>query len=185
MNRTEVSMKRSLLVGLAATALSAQLFAQGPSLTIDPLFGTWKQNTRESVYDPPAGRPPAGSYAVREYAAGDDGSIVAITMNVDAQGLPSLGAISAANYDGKEYPQHTVATLSTSLSSHIGPRLDRTISYTKIDPYTVRIVQRQGDQIIAKSTRTISRDGKTMTDRSDYTNATGQHVGNVLVFEKQ
>ena len=180
-------MKRSLLVGLALilTASSAQLAAQSPSLTIDPLIGTWKQNTKQSIYNPPEGRPPAGWYAVRQYEAGTDGSLVAITMNVDAQGLPSLRAISAANYDGKDYPQHTVATLATSLSSHIRPRLDRTISYKRIDAYTVQIVQKQGDEMVAKSTRTISRDGKTMTDRSDYINAAGQHVTDVLVFEKQ
>ena len=96
-----------------------------------------------------------------------------------------MGAISAANYDGKEYPQHTVATLATSLSSHIAPRIERTISYTSVDPYTVKIVQKEDDKIVSVSTRTISRDGKTMTDRFDYMDAGGQHVTNVLVFEKQ
>jgi hypothetical protein len=106
-------------------------------------------------------------------------------MNVDPTGLPSLGAISAANYDGREYVQHTVATLATSLGSHIGPRIDRTISYKPLDPYSVQIVQKQDGQVVAVSTRTVSRDGKTMTDRSDYTNEAGQRVTNVLVFEKQ
>ena len=121
---------------------------------MDPLIGTWKQNTAQSTYSPQK-IVRRKAYAVRQDEAGDDGSIVAITMNVDAQGLPSLRAISAANYDGKEYPQHTVATLATSLSSHIGPRADRTIAYTRVDSYTVQIVQRQGGAIVAKSTRTI------------------------------
>ena len=177
-------MNRNVLVAVA-TAWSIQVSAQSPLPTVDPLIGTWKQNIAQSTYNPAEGRPPKGVYAVRQYEAGDDGSIVAITMNVDAQGLPSLRAISAASYDGKEYPQHTVATLATSLSSHIGPRVDRTIAYTRIDPYTVQIVQRQGGAIVAKSTRTISRDGKTMTDRSDYVNAAGKRVTDVLVFEKQ
>lgn len=178
-------MNRNVLVALAVTACSTQLAAQNPLPTVDPLIGTWKQNLTQSTYSPGEDRPPKGWYAVRQYEAGDDGSIVAITMNVDAQGLPSLRAISAANYDGKEYPQHTVATLATSLSSHIGPRADRTIAYSRVDSYTVQIVQRQGGAIVAKSTRTISRDGTTMTDRSDYVNAAGRHVTDVLVFEKQ
>jgi hypothetical protein len=178
-------MYRNVLVALAVTAWATRVVAQSPLPTVDPLIGTWKQNTTQSTYSPAGDRPPKGWYAVRQYEAGADGSIVAITMNVDAQGLPSLRAISAANYDGKEYPQYTVETLATSLSSHIGPRLDRTISYSRIDPYTVQIVQKQGGAIVAKSTRTISRDGKTMTDRSDYVNASGQHVTDVLVFEKQ
>ena len=177
-------MKCSLLVAVSVIVLSTDLLAQDRSLRPNPVIGTWKQNMEKSTYSP--GPPPfKGSYAVRQYAAGTDCSIVAITMNVDAQGLPSLGAISAANYDGKEYAQHTVATLATSLGSHLAPKIERTISYSPLDPYTVKIVQKEDDKVVATSTRTISRDGKTMTDRSDYKDAAGQHVTNVLVFEKQ
>ena len=103
----------------AAGALSSpneynldQLYTLGYTAYQDnPILGTWKQNIEKSVYNPgPA--PPVGLGAVRQYAAGADGSIVAVTFNLDDKGLPSLGAISAANYDGKEYPQHTVATLA-------------------------------------------------------------------------
>ena len=106
-------------------------------------------------------------------------------MNISPEGLPSLGAVSAANYDGKEYAQHTMATLAMSLGSHIGPRIDRTIVYKPIDQYTVEIVQKQDGQVVSMSTRTISRDGKTMTERFNFTNAQGQLVTNVLVFDKQ
>jgi hypothetical protein len=138
----------------------------------------------KSTYSP-GPPPPKGFGAVRQYASGDDGSIVAITFNINAAGLPSLGALSAANYDGKEYPQHTVATLATSLSSHIGPKIERTISYKAVNLYTVEIVQKQDGQVVSRSTRTISRDGKTMTENQDYTNAQGQRVQNVLIFERQ
>ena len=108
-----------------------------------------------------------------------------MTFNVSAAGLPSLGAISAANYDGKDYAQHTVATLATSLASHIGPRIERTIAYRPVNSNTVEIIQKQDGEVVALSTRTISRDGQTMTDRSDYTDPNGQRVTNVLDFEKQ
>jgi hypothetical protein len=180
----EVPMKCRLMVVVSLIVFSTDLFSQAPTLRPNPLIGTWKQNMEKSMYNPgPA--PLKGSYSIRQYAAGADGSIVAITMNIDPEGLPSLGAISAANYDGKEYPQHTVATLATSLASHLAPRVERTISYTPVDPYTVKIVQREDDKVVSASTRTISRDGRTMTDRFDYTDAAGQHVTNVLVFEKQ
>ena len=176
-------MKRSLCAGLTLIVwpilVFAQISARSPSI-----IGTWKQNMEKSTYSP-GPPPPKGSYSVRQYAAGDDGSIVAITMNIDPQGLPSLGAIAASNYDGQEYVQHTVATLATSLGSHIGPRIDRTISYKPVDIYTVQIVQKQDGKVVSISTRTVSRDGKTMTDRSDFTNESGQRVTNVLVFEKQ
>jgi hypothetical protein len=179
-------MKRSLFVGVFLLVIVASManWIQAPAQTINPVIGTWKQNMEKSVYNP-GPPPPAGLGAVRQYAAGADGSIVAVTFNLDAAGLPSLGAISAANYDGKEYPQHTVATLATSLGSHLAPRIERTIAYTPVNAYTVEIVQRQGGKVVSRSTRTISRDGKTMTDKYDYVDDAQRHVENVLVFEKQ
>ena len=178
-------MRRRLVVvvGVMVIACSIVPLAQAPAPhSADLLIGMWKQNMEKSTYTP-GPPPPKGSGAVRQYAAGDDGAIVAITININPQGLPSLGAISAANYDGKEYAQHTLATLASSLGSHVGPRIDRTISYTPTDMYTVEIVQRQDGQILSRSTRTISRDGKTLTER--FTNTQGQPVTNVLVFERQ
>jgi hypothetical protein len=176
-------MIRSFVVGVTVMAWSTLSFGQGPT-PAKSIIGTWKQNMEKSTYNP-GPPPPKGSYSVRQYAAGDDGSVVAITLTITPDGLPSLGSVSAANYDGREYVQHTVATLATSLGSHIGPHIDRTISYKAVDPYTVEIVQRQDGDVVSVSTRTISRDGKTMTERFDYMNTSGQRVTNVLIFEKQ
>jgi len=180
-------MRRPLLVlgCFLAIALSTAFVPQIPAQTPNPnpVIGTWKLNAEKSSYSPGL-PPPKGTGAVRQYAAGVDGSIVAITFNIDVNGLPSLGAISAANYDGREYVQHTVATLATSLGAHIAPRISRTISYTPKDPYTVQIVQKQDGKVVGSSTRTISRDGKTLTDRSDYTDTAGNQVRNVLVVRE-
>lgn len=179
-------MKYRLIVsGLVVVLVtSTTLLLRTPAQTVNPVIGTWKQNMEKSVYDP-GPPPPRGLAAVRQYAAGNDGSVVAVTFNIDAQGLPSLGAISAANYDGKEYPQHTIATLATSLGSHLAPKIERTISYTAVNPYTVQIVQRQDGVVISRTTRTIARDGKTMTEQYDFVDAAQRHIKNVLVFEKQ
>jgi len=176
-------MIRSLVCSVLVLVFTTLTFAQAPIPTPpNPILGVWKQNMEKSTYSP---GPPPPTYSVRQYAAGIDGSIVAITMNVNLQGIPSLGAISAANYDGKEYVQHTVATLATSLSSHIEPRVERTISYKSVNLYTVEITQKEEGKIVSRSTRTVSRDGKTMTEHVDFSNAPGQRVNNVLVFEKQ
>ena len=171
-----------VIVGVLALGVCSAAAPLQTSASLNPVIGTWKQNMEKSTYDP--GPPPAkGSGSVRQYAAGDDVAIVAITMTISPEGLPSLGAISAANYDGREYAQHTLATLASSLGSHIGPKVDRTISYKPIDPYTVEIVQKQDGKVVSESTRTISRDGKTMTER--FATLQGQRAANVLVFEKQ
>jgi hypothetical protein len=179
-------MKRSFAVAFGLALIACSLLAQAPTPlpTPNPVIGVWKQNLEKSTYSP-GPPPPMGFASVRQYAAGQDGSIVAVTFNLSNAGIPSLGAISAANYDGKDYPQHTVATLATSLSSHIGPRIERTISYRQVNLYTVEITQKQNGVVVAVSTRTITRDGQTMTDRSDFTGPDGQRVMNVLVFEKQ
>jgi hypothetical protein len=179
-------MKRSLFVACSIAAImgSMVLSGQAPSPAPNPLIGTWKQNLEKSTYSP-GPPPPQGLGSVRQYAAGVDGSIVAITFNLDSKGLPSLSAIAAANYDGREYAQHTVATLAASLGSHLAPKIDRTISYTPINAFTVEIVQRQNGRIVARSVRTIASNGRTMTDRSDYIDEDQRRIANVLVFEKQ
>src|SRR5712671_6591626 len=135
-------MKRCLVfLGLTLAVCSTVLFAQGQTANENPLIGTWLQNMAKSTYSP--GPPPLREVAVRQYVAGENGAVVAITYLMYApeghpiEGLPSLTAISVAKYDGKEYPQLTLATLLTSIATHIGPEIDRTISYTLIDPYTV------------------------------------------------
>jgi hypothetical protein len=179
-------MKYPLVVSGLVVAIfaSSTLLPQTSTQPMNPVIGTWKQNMEKSVYTP-GPPPPKGLGAVRQYAAGADGSIIAVTFNIDAQGLPSLGAISAANYDGKEYAQHTVATLATSLGSHLAPKIERTIAYTSVNLYTVQIVQRQDGMVISRNTRTISRDGKTMTEQYDFVDAAQRHITNVLIFEKQ
>jgi hypothetical protein len=172
-----------LLIG-AIVCTSFVRAQQSPLKANSLIIGMWKQNMEKSTYSP-GPPPPKGTYAVRQYVAGEDGSVVAVTMNVDAQGLPSLNAVAAANYDGKEYVQYTMATLATQLGSHISPRIDRTISYKPLDTFTVQIVQKQDDRIVTISTRTISVNGRTMTEQQDSPAPEGQRVRNVLVFEKQ
>ena len=104
-------MKRaSIVVGLIVVVHYGVLSAQQPTSQSSQLIGMWKQNLEKSTYNP-GPPPPKGSGSVRQYAAGDDGAIVAITINITPEGLPALGAISAANYDGKEYAQHTLADM--------------------------------------------------------------------------
>src|SRR6186997_2277483 len=134
----------SVIVIVCSTVLQPQAPAPQP---VSLLIGMWKQNVEKSTYSP-GPPPPSGVGSVRQYAAGLDGSIVAVTFNVSAAGLPSLGAISAANYDGKDYAQHTVATLATSLASHIGPRIERTIAYRPVNSNTVEIIQKQDGEVV-------------------------------------
>jgi hypothetical protein len=51
--------------------------------------------------------------------------------------------------------------------------------------YTVEFTERRAGKVAAAGTRAISRDGKVMTITSKGTDAKGQAVSTVLVFEKR
>jgi hypothetical protein len=63
--------------------------------------------------------------------------------------------------------------------------LCRTILITKLDERTLKAVSQKADTASKSSQWAISSNGKTMTRIQKVTNANGQDVDNVLVFDKQ
>jgi hypothetical protein len=55
----------------------------------------------------------------------------------------------------------------------------------RIDASTVESTQKKGANVVTRTTRTISRDGKTLTSTSKGTNAEGRAVSNVEVYDKK
>ena len=60
-----------------------------------------------------------------------------------------------------------------------------TLSLKRIDPYHVEFTQKRGGKVVMTGTRTISRDGKEMTIVTKGSDARGQTVNNVEVFERR
>ena len=77
-----------------------------------------------------------------------------------------------ANYDGKDYPLAGV------------PNAD-TVSLKRIDARTTERTDKKDGKVVQTLARVVSQDGKTMTVTSKGTNAQGQTVNNVAVWEKQ
>jgi hypothetical protein len=75
------------------------------------------------------------------------------------------------NYDGKDRPQSG------------NPDAD-TLSLKRIDAYNVEFSQKRAGKVVSTGTRTISKDGKTMTITTKGTDAKGQVINTVEVFEK-
>jgi hypothetical protein len=93
---------------------------------------------------------------------------------VNAQGAPTYNSWTF-KYDGLDYPSGYNAMT----------REKGTTAYQVIDPYTVQVIQKvNGKPTAIKNVRTISKDRKTMTYTTTGTNAQGQAVNNVAVFEK-
>jgi hypothetical protein len=78
-----------------------------------------------------------------------------------------------ANFDGKNSPL---------TGSQLGADM---VSLKRIDARTTERTDKKGDKVVQVLTRVVSQDGKMMTVTTKGTNAQGQAVNNVGVFEKQ
>jgi hypothetical protein len=132
----------------------------------DPIIGTWELNVAKSKYTPG----PAVESQTRTYEVA--GKLIKVSSKgVDGTGKPTAASWSMA-YDGKDRPQTG------------NPNAD-TLSLKRVNDSTVEFTQKKAGKVVITGTRTISPDGKVMTITSKGTNALGQTIDNVEVFEKR
>ena len=154
-------MKRAMavLIGmLACLALNGALAA-------DMFSATWKLNLAKSKYDP--GPPPKQSATKIEAVPG---GLKFTVDGVNAEGKPTHFEWSA-KFDGKDNPVKG------------DPNRD-TVALKKIDDYSFEVVNKKGDKVTTTARSVVSRDGKTRTVTTTGTNAKGEKVNNIAVFEK-
>jgi hypothetical protein len=153
-------MMRSLAVVVGILALSYGVHAQA-----DSTIGTWKLNLARSKYN--AGQPPKSSTVVID-AAGQGVKLTATTVIADG----STRKISyTAMYDGKDNPVTGTPDYDTIAIKKTANGTDGT--------------RKKGAKTVQTYTRMVSADGKTMTVTSKGTNAAGEKVDNVQVYDKQ
>jgi hypothetical protein len=149
--------------GAFAAMLAGTVLAQAP----DPQVGTWKLNTAKSKYSP-GPVPKSGTTKIEAAGAGTK-----LTVDqVLADGTVRHWELTA-NYDGKDAPV-------------VGDNPDAdTIARTRVDANTVKSIGKKGGKVTTTQTSVVSKDGKTRTVTTTGTNAAGQTVNNVAVYEKQ
>jgi len=132
----------------------------------DPIVGTWVLNVAKSKFSPgPAPKSESRTYV----AAGKD---IKVTLaGVGADGTSTAGGWTLAA-DGRDVPMTG------------NPNAD-TLSLKPIDAFKVQFALKKAGKVVITGTRTISSDGKVMTITNKGTNAKGQAVDDVLVFEKR
>ena len=146
-----------LVLGFPAMSLWAQ--------AADPASGTWELNLAKSTFSP--GPPPKSLTRTFEVTGAD----VKYTLKgIDAEGKPTLVQFTA-KYDGKDYP----VTGSPDFDA---------ISLKRVDAVSTEATLKKGGKVVQTSTRVVSKDGKTLTLTVKGTNAKGQAVNNVTVFDK-
>jgi hypothetical protein len=109
--------------------------------------------------------------------------MVTIFSGVSPQGNPNF-LHTTWKYDGKDYLQYTVANMAEFSAKGVKPG---TSAYRAVDAYTTELIQKDNTgkaTFTGIRTRVVSRDGKTLTDTSKGTNAQGQAVNSVTVFDK-
>ena len=132
----------------------------------DPRIGTWKVNVAKSKYNP---GPPPQSLTVKVEPSGQGEKVTAEFVNADGTHTTTQ---YTANFDGKDYPL-------------TGSQLANTVSVKRINARTTERIDKKDGKVAQTLRRVVSQDGKTMTVTVKGTNAQGQAVNNVIVFDKQ
>jgi hypothetical protein len=132
----------------------------------DPVIGTWQLNVSKSTFNPG----PAYKSQVRTYSQSAQG----ITLVIKTVGADGKEMTSQTTYqlDGKDYPWTG------------NPDVDSG-SVKQVDSNTAKFALKKAGKVIQAGSRTVSKDGKTLTLKSKGTAAKGVEFENVLVFEKQ
>ncbi|HET6962072.1 MAG TPA: hypothetical protein VFJ27_06235 [Terriglobia bacterium] len=157
-------MKSKTLVPISAAVL--WLAAASFLHAADPALGTWKLNVAKSKYSPgPA--PKSGNLSFE--SSGD--AVKRTGEQVAADGKKSSLSYTA-KMDGKFYPV-------------TGTDLYDEISIKKIDDHNTEASMKRAGKVAVSAKRNISKDGKVMTITITGTNAKGEKINNISVYDKQ
>jgi hypothetical protein len=144
--------------------------ASGATIAIaadsDPVVGTWKLNVAKSTFS--AG--PAIKNQTRTYSQSGDKITLVMT---------TVGA------DGKEVTTHTTYQLNGKDFPVTGAPDYDSLSAKRVDSNTAEFTLKKGGKATGTTSRMVSKDGKTLTAKTDVTTATGEKSENVLVFDKK
>jgi hypothetical protein len=163
--RTTLTLTGVALLGLALGALP-QLASGQQS---DPLLGLWQLNVAKSKYSP---GPAPKSQTI--YVQGEGQNRKATTAGIDAQGNPQA-AVFIHIYDGQPHPTTAVAgTLAFDASA-----------YTRADANTLNWTRTKAGKVVQTGTTVVSPDGKTYTVSTTGTDASGQQIRTIAVYDRQ
>ena len=164
-------MTRWLFGTIVVLALGVGSFGVAQEMQQDAHMGTWKQNFEKSKSTPaPTGARPQSVTRIYEPFEGKGIKATFITITADGKKLVTS---YSAHFDGKEYP-------------YSGSGQFTSIALKKVDRHTWEAINKSSSSKASNSgTNTVSKDGKTLTWTYKGTNAQGEPVSGVAVFERQ
>jgi hypothetical protein len=154
---------RAAILGLALAAFAAATSVSAQTEGVG--LGTWKLNVEKSKFSP---GPAPKSFTVKFEAAGNGVKVTG--EGIDADGKPFTNEYTA-NYDGKEVPYKGSAIIDT-------------ISMRRIDARTTERTDKKDGKVVQTLVRVVAEDGKTFTATTRGTNAKGEAVNSVVIWDK-
>jgi hypothetical protein len=157
-------MQASMRMSLISSVAVAFVVVGGTALAQS--VGTWNLNLEKSTYK--QGQAPKSTTLMYEPA----GEGIKVTVDqVPAEG-PAIHYTYSADYNGKD-----VAVVGS-------PNGD-TAARTRVNATTTKLVNKQDGQIVSTVTLVESADGTTLTITTTGTDAKGQNIDSVAVYDKQ
>jgi hypothetical protein len=160
---------------LLAASASAQAPRRPATETADAFVGTWTLNLAKSTYE----NQPTPRSGMRTYDYERDGLTLVTVHTVSATGNTSF-VHYLFTLDGKEYEE-----MSRGAGSATTPRTPTYVSATKVNDRAINVVFKSGGKVTISHEWTVSEDGKTFTAKRTASNAQGQRVYSVQVYDKQ
>ena len=154
------------LTMILTAAVFAAAAVPATAQSTDSFLGTWRLNVQKSKYTPG----PAPKSVVSIYEPAGKGVKVSVTSET-AGGKIQYSYTS--NLDGSDSPV-----------TGNNPNAD-TMAVRRIDARTLEAVSKKGGTVTIMQRNVLAPDGKTRTVTTTGTDAQGQKVNNVGVFEKQ
>jgi hypothetical protein len=157
------------LVLIAAAALPNAVAAQTPQ----SLAGTWKLNATKSKYDPAALANTSGTVT---YAFSSN-SVTATIDQLNVKGQ-KVHVEYTATLDGADQPWKGTIDGKPNLGQDA-------VSFKKLDDHTYHVENKMKGKVLTTNHIVVAADGKSRTSTTTGTNADGQKLHHVVVYDKQ
>lgn len=159
-------MKTLLVCAVMAIVTGAAGGNVAAAASTDPVIGTWQLDAAKSRFN----SGPTIKNQTRTYS--QSGKEITLEMKT-------------VTADGKEVTVHTTYRLNGKSFPVTGAADYDSISAHKISSHSARFTLKKEGKVVGSSSRTVSKDGKTLTSRARIKMANGEKADYVLVFEKQ
>ena len=163
--------RRSALISLVliAAALPTAVGAQGR----ESLAGTWKLNPSKSKYEPAELAAKSGTTTYTFTG----NTVTTIVDQVNAKGQ-KVHIEYTATLDGADHPWKGTIDGKPNTGQDA-------VSFKKLDAHTYHVENKLKGKVLTTNHIVVAADGKSRTTTMTGTNADGQKIHNVVVYDKQ